>query len=65
MTTRRRTYWMRFSEGAARVSLGANTVSRLFLASPREAETGREYEGYTVTRTIMNLHASASSGVKS
>jgi len=54
---------MRFSEGAARISLAANTVTRLILPSIREVEVGREYEGYTITRTIVNLHASASTGV--
>jgi len=55
MATKRRMYWMRFSEGAAFTIIAAANVSRLALPSVREAEVGREYEGYTVTRAILNL----------
>ena len=52
---------MSYSEGAAFTSLAPGQSSRLFLASVRETEVGREYEGYTVTRTLMNwsLHSAS------
>ena len=66
MTSRRRgTYWATFSEGAVKTALPAGTVSRLFLLSTREAEVGREYEGYTVTRMIFNLFLLQQSDVES
>ena len=52
---RRGTYWMAFNEGSVPVSQAGGAVSRLLLPSIRELEVGREYEGYTVTRTILNL----------
>jgi len=56
MTSRRRgTFWMEFSEGAVLLTLAFGGISRLLIPSLREGEVGREYEGYTVTRTIFNL----------
>jgi len=57
MTTRRRgTFWATFSEGATATTVVSTAASRLFLLSTREAQVGRQYEGYTVTRMIFNLH---------
>ena len=58
MTTRRlrrSTFWMPFSEGPAFTTLAPGSSSRLFIASVREGEVGREMEGYTVTRTLINV----------
>ena len=44
------------------LGLGAGAVARLFVPSIREAETGREYEGYTVTRMLLNLLLRSTSG---
>jgi len=46
---------MSFSEGATVLTLGPGSAARLLLPSLREAEVGREYEGYTVTRILLNL----------
>jgi len=55
MTTRRKTYWMSFSEGSTVLSMAPGAVARLIIPSLREAEVGREFEGYTITRSILNL----------
>ena len=55
MATRRKMYWMRFSEGSAFTVVAAANVSRLAIPSVRETEVGREYEGYTITRAIINV----------
>jgi len=69
MTSRRRrsTLWMPFSEGAATTDIAASATARLALPSIREAEVGREYEGYTVTRIVLGwyaAYATATAGVK-
>ena len=55
MADKRRVYWMRFSEGAAFAVVAAGNNSRLLVPSIREAEVGREYEGFTITRLIINV----------
>ena len=66
MTTRGRrgTYWAHVSEGATPLVLSAGGVSRLLLLSLREAETQREYEGYTVTRMILSCGQDYASGTQ-
>jgi len=60
VTSRRRaTYWMPFSDGAVPLVHAASASSRLFVASIRETEVGRVYEGFTVTRMIFNVTASS------
>jgi len=63
MTTRSRrgTYWATFSEGAVRTTIAAGVINRLFVLSTRQAQVGREYEQYTITRSLMNIHISAAS----
>jgi len=60
---RRGMYWMPFSEGVAPLVMAAGISSRLFIASIRETEVGRVYEGFTVTRMVFNLRAFAGAGV--
>jgi len=56
MVSRRRgTYWMSFSEGATLLTMAPGATSRLLIPSLRETEAGREYEGYTVTRMLLNI----------
>ena len=55
MTTRRRRVWLPFSAGADPVVLVASGVDRIFVASITEAEVGRQYEHYTVERSIFNV----------
>ncbi len=62
MPQRRSTFWMPFSEGAAMFSLTSGLNSRLLIPSIRESEVGREYEGFTITRTILNLRMTLASG---
>ena len=63
MTSRRRgMYWMPFSEGTTLLTMAANTSSRLFIASIRETEVGRTYEGFTVTRMVFNVTAFSDAG---
>jgi len=62
VSRRRSTLWMPFSEGASTTAIAAGAVSRLILPSIREAEVGREYEGYTVTRILCTWSASIASG---
>ncbi len=55
MSQRRSTFWMPFSEGNTQTIVGAGVVSRISIPSIRETEVGREYERYTVTRTLVSL----------
>jgi len=48
-------YWMPLSDGATFTSIAPGNTSRLSIPSVREAEVGREYEGYTVTRLLLNV----------
>ena len=53
---------MPISEGASSLSLTSGLNSRLLILSIREAETGREYEGFTITRSILNINMRIASG---
>jgi len=53
---------MDFTEGATVLGMAAGAVSRLLLPSLREAEVGREYEGYTITRFLLSLFLNQTSG---
>jgi len=50
------------SSGAAQINLTATSTARLLIPSLREAEVGREYEGYTITRMLLNLSLLATTG---
>jgi len=67
MANRRQTYWMSFSEGATILSMGPTVTTRLLIPSLREAEVGREFEGYTVIRMLLKLwsHSTGAEGVLS
>ena len=55
MVTRRRRLWLPFSAGADPVVLVASGVDRIFVASINEIEAGRQFEHYTVERSIFNI----------
>ena len=59
---RMRRVWFPWSTGSAQVALAATSTLRVLLPSILEAEMGREYESYTVTRSIFRLNISADSG---
>jgi len=46
---------MRYSEGATVTNMAPGAVSRLLILSLREAEVGKEYEGFTVTRALSKI----------
>ncbi len=48
-------FWSPFSDGAAVIGLAAGATNALIIGSIIEAEVGKEFEGYTVTRIIGTL----------
>ncbi len=62
MPNRRGVLWLPFSEGAVVTTLAAGNTTRLDIGSIREAEVGREYEGYTVTRSLLTIKVANTSG---
>ena len=59
MTTRRPVNWVRFSSGDTINDLTGGAVQRLVILSLKENEIGRQLEGFTVTRSLLNLYLKA------
>ncbi len=63
MADRMRRVWMPFKSGSSAMTpIAAASVARLLLPSVLEAEMGRSYESYTVTRLLLKFYAINDSG---